>query len=72
MIHCSITNHTSFVKLHLCLFGEHGYDLRPLLSEQKSDQLEHEIRMSLGEKKATHFLHDGESGAISHFAMIGG
>ena len=72
---CSTCNRlriSSVGKLHLCLFGEHGYDLRPLLSEQKSDQLEHEIRMSLSEKKATHFLHDGESGAISHFAMIGG
>lgn len=69
---CNRLRISSVGKLHLCLFGEHGYDLRPLLSEKNSSQLEDEICARLGEKKATHFLHDGESGAITHFAMIGG
>lgn len=72
---CSTCNRlriSSVGKLHLCLFGEHGYDLRPLLKEKNNDTLSAYIRASLGDKEATHFLHDGQSGAISHFAMIGG
>lgn len=59
-------------KLHLCLFGEQGYDLRPLLQNNEDHPLEARIRSLLQDKKATHFLQQGETGAIQHFAMIGG
>lgn len=59
-------------KLHLCLFGEQGYDLRPLLQADEEHLLESRIRTLLQDKKATHFLDEGQTGAIRHFAMIGG
>jgi len=60
-------------KLHLCLFGEAGYDLRPLLRhDDQHDALAARISGSLRFKQAGHFLHDGDSGATPHFASIGG
>jgi cyclic pyranopterin phosphate synthase len=58
-------------KLHLCLFGEEGYELRPLLHHASADIQQH-IRTLLGQKKESHYLQAGRTGAISHFAMIGG
>ncbi|WP_276784214.1 GTP 3',8-cyclase MoaA [Thalassolituus oleivorans] len=72
---CSTCNRlriSSLGKLHLCLFGEHGYDLRPLMTVDKEAELELALQELLQKKTATHFLHDGETGAIQHFAMIGG
>jgi GTP 3',8-cyclase len=60
-------------KLHLCLFGEEGVDLRNLL--QNDDQLEPltlRLQQALYTKSATHYLHDGNSGATPHLASIGG
>ncbi|WP_430460448.1 GTP 3',8-cyclase MoaA [Thalassolituus sp. LLYu03] len=59
-------------KLHLCLFGEEGFDLRPLLQNDDSVSLEMRIRELLRDKKATHFLEEGKTGAVRHFAMLGG
>lgn len=59
-------------KLHLCLFGEQGYDLRHLMNTDKQAELEHTIQQLLLNKKATHLLHDNNTGAIQHFAQIGG
>jgi cyclic pyranopterin phosphate synthase len=59
-------------KLHLCLFGEHGYDLRPLLQPQHQAELRQQLQELLQLKAAGHDLHQGNSGAIQHFAMIGG
>lgn len=60
-------------KLHLCLFGEGGYDVRPLLqSDDQRAELCAEITRLLGFKKASHFLHEGNSGTRQHLASIGG
>jgi len=60
-------------KLHLCLFGEQGYDLRQLLqSDQQQTELCHYLQTQLAEKKASHFLHQGNSGSTRHLAMLGG
>lgn len=57
-------------KLHLCLFGEQGYDLRPYLEDPNATiNYLHEV---LGLKHKTHFLHEGQSGATKHLAMLGG
>lgn len=69
---CNRLRISSLGQLHLCLFGEQGYDLRPWLTQEHAKELEKKIRASLGDKEATHFLHNGESGATTHFAMIGG
>ena len=60
-------------KLHLCLFGETGYDLRPLLqADDQSDELQTKIRKLLMLKESGHGLHQHDTGATPHFASIGG
>lgn len=69
---CNRLRISALGKLHLCLFGEQGYDLRHLMADGKQAQLETAIQELLHDKKATHLLHDGQTGAIQHFAQIGG
>jgi cyclic pyranopterin phosphate synthase len=59
-------------KLHLCLFSEYGLDLREYLQDDDSDALANQIRYLLGDKEATHYLHDGLTGGTKHLAMLGG
>ncbi|WP_396587346.1 GTP 3',8-cyclase MoaA [Bermanella sp. R86510] len=59
-------------KLHLCLFGETGYDLRPLLSPNKVHSLNDHIKDILKNKSVSHFLHMRQTGATKHLAMLGG
>ena len=59
-------------KLHLCLFGDGGIDLRPLLSADDSAPLIARIRSLVGTKAPAHRLHAGNSGATPHLASIGG
>lgn len=59
--------------LHLCLFGEGGYSLRPWLQEDdQCEELQDKIMNLMNYKKSTHFLHDGLTGATPHLASIGG
>ena len=59
--------------LHLCLFGEGGYALRPLLqSDEQCEELQDKIMSLMNYKKSSHFLHDGNTGATPHLASIGG
>lgn len=60
-------------KLHLCLFGEEGVDLRDLLqSDDDHVQLKARISTALLGKREHHFLHNGDSGVRPHLASIGG
>jgi len=60
-------------RLHLCLFGEEGVDLRHLLQNSTDkEQLKETILASLQEKKSSHFLDLGLSGGTPHLASIGG
>lgn len=60
-------------KLHLCLFGEHGAELRDLLEQDEQEQvLIERIQAQLQTKKISHFLHDGNTGMTPHLASIGG
>ena len=60
-------------KLHLCLFSDHGLDLRPLLqSDAQEDDLVDRIMVLTGQKAPAHRLHQGHSGGTAHFASIGG
>lgn len=60
-------------KLHLCLFSEHGIDLRHLLqADDQRDELIAFLRARLADKKVSHFLQDGFSGGTRHLAMLGG
>ncbi|WP_040976418.1 GTP 3',8-cyclase MoaA [Necropsobacter massiliensis] len=60
-------------KLHLCLFGEAGIELRDLLqSDEQQALLQARIFAALQGKREHHFLHQGDSGVRNHLASIGG
>lgn len=70
---CNRLRLSSDGRLHLCLFGDGGIDLRPLLADA-GDQaaLVARIRALVGTKAPAHRLHQGNSGATPHLASIGG
>ncbi len=60
-------------KLHLCLFGEEGIELRDLLqSAEQQPLLQARIFAALQGKREHHYLHQGDSGVRAHLASIGG
>ena len=60
-------------KLHLCLFGDAGIDLRPLLgADADQDALVARIVALTATKAPAHRLHQGDSGATPQLAAIGG
>lgn len=70
---CNRLRVSSVGKLHLCLFGEYGVELRDLLAEDgQQAALQLRLRQALADKKATHFLHQGHTGMTPHLASIGG
>ncbi|MBV7436032.1 GTP 3',8-cyclase MoaA [Aeromonas sp. sif2416] len=70
---CNRLRVSSVGKLHLCLFGDHGVELRDLLTaDSQQDELQQRIRHALVGKAATHRLHDGNAGMTPHLASIGG
>ncbi|WP_445398159.1 GTP 3',8-cyclase MoaA [Zobellella sp. An-6] len=70
---CNRLRVSSVGKLHLCLFGEYGVELRDLLAEDgQQAALQLRLREALADKKATHFLHQGQTGMTPHLASIGG
>ena len=70
---CNRLRVSSLGKLHLCLFGDYGVDLRDLLAEDRQiGLLQQRLRDALVDKKASHFLHQGHSGMTPNLASIGG
>lgn len=70
---CNRLRVSSTGKLHLCLFGEGGVDLRDLLAEDaQQPELEARIAAALAQKKQTHFLHQGQTGITQNLSYIGG
>ncbi|TMM47879.1 GTP 3',8-cyclase MoaA [Colwellia ponticola] len=69
---CNRLRISSSGKLHLCLFGDEGLSLREELQSDDSAPLQAKIVSLLGDKKATHFLHEKLTGATKHLAMLGG
>ncbi|HBX1977570.1 TPA: GTP 3',8-cyclase MoaA [Klebsiella pneumoniae] len=70
---CNRLRVSSVGKLHLCLFGEGGVDLRDLMAEdQQQAALEARIAEALTHKKQTHFLHQGNTGITQNLSYIGG
>ena len=69
---CNRLRLSSDGRLHLCLFGDGGFDLRPLLAEDSETDLTQRIRALVGAKAPAHRLHAGNSGATPHLASIGG
>ncbi|MFA6218331.1 MAG: GTP 3',8-cyclase MoaA [Erythrobacter sp.] len=70
---CNRLRLSSRGRLHLCLFGEGGIDLRDLLqSDNQHDELVERILAAMPAKARGHRLHEGISGATPHLASIGG
>lgn len=70
---CNRLRVTARGDLRLCLFGDFGIPLRPLLqSDEDHDALVGRIATQLGLKAAGHGLHEGNTGITPHLASIGG
>lgn len=70
---CNRLRVTATGDLRLCLFGESGTPLRPLLqSDGDQAALGALIATQLGLKLAAHALQDGQTGITPHLASIGG
>lgn len=70
---CNRLRVTARGDLRLCLFGETGTALRPLLqSDADQEALVARISTQLGLKQAGHQLHLGRTGLTPHLASIGG
>lgn len=70
---CNRLRVTARGDLRLCLFGDFGIALRPLLqSDGDHDTLVARISTQLGLKAAGHGLHQGLTGITPHLASIGG
>lgn len=70
---CNRLRVSSEGRLHLCLFGEQGIDLRDLLtSPADKEKLKARIVAALTDKKSSHYLALGKMGGTPHLASIGG
>ena len=70
---CNRLRVSSRGQLHLCLFGEGGIDLRPLLQhDAQRDELIARLRRLTMTKAATHALHSDSSGQTRNLSAIGG
>jgi cyclic pyranopterin phosphate synthase len=70
---CNRLRVTARGKLRLCLFGDGGIDLRPLLQgDGDEDRLRALMGSSLKGKAAGHRLDRAETGATTNLAMVGG
>ena len=69
---CNRLRVSSQGKLHLCLFAEQGLNIRHLLTEGDVEQTCSVIIAHLQDKKASHYLTDGFTGATKQLAMLGG
>lgn len=72
---CSTCNRlriSSLGKLHLCLFGEGGLDLRPYLAPGQEQLLSQVVDKGLQTKPETHYLQSNNTGTTRHLAMLGG
>lgn len=70
---CNRLRVTARGDLRLCLFGEFGIPLRPLLqSDDDHDVLVAHLQAQIGRKAAGHGLHRGETGLLRHLASVGG
>jgi cyclic pyranopterin phosphate synthase len=70
---CNRLRVTAGGDLRLCLFGNMGIPLRPLLqSDAQAEALQASLLSQLGLKALGHRLHEGDTGITPHLASIGG
>lgn len=58
--------------LHLCLFSEKGISLREYMNRETPQALIDELARYIKEKKPTHMLNQGMTGATTNLSMLGG
>lgn len=59
-------------KLHLCLFAEHGLDIRHYLTSEDVEGTQQAIVAHIQGKHSQHYLEQGFTGATKQLAMLGG
>lgn len=69
---CNRLRVSSLGQLFLCLFTEQHQDIRQYLQDDNPEPLMNALRNNVMLKEATHGLHEDNSGATRHLAMIGG
>ncbi len=70
---CNRLRVTARGDLRLCLFGEGGYNLRPLLAEDdQREALQEKLLELLHFKRESHYLGQGITGITPHLASLGG
>lgn len=69
---CNRLRISSEGKLHLCLFGDEGFDLRDRLTQSSPTELAAHLRQKVEGKQAGHNLLTGHTGHTRHLAMLGG
>ena len=69
---CNRLRVSSLGQLFLCLFTEQHQDIRQYLQTDDPEPLMKALQNNILLKQATHGLHDENSGATRHLAMIGG
>lgn len=70
---CNRLRVTSRGDLRLCLFGNVGIPLRPMLQDdEQAEMLQATLISQLGLKAASHRLQQGETGLTAHLASLGG
>jgi cyclic pyranopterin phosphate synthase len=69
---CNRLRVSSLGQLFLCLFTEQHQDIRKYLQSDDPEPLMKALQDNIMLKEATHGLHEGNSGATRHLAMIGG
>lgn len=69
---CNRLRMSALGKLHLCLFSEQGLDMRADIASLNVERVKGKLQTFIGKKAASHFLHEGNTGATKHLAMLGG
>ena len=69
---CNRLRVTATGKMHLCLFADLNYDLRPWLRTGDVAGLQTELHRLIAHKPERHYLHEQNPGMMQHLAQIGG
>ncbi len=69
---CNRLRVSSLGKVHLCLFDQVSYDVRPYLSAHDSAGVVQAVQSLMPIKPEHHHLHHGSSGIMANLSMVGG
>lgn len=69
---CNRLRVSSLGKVHLCLFDQLNYDIRPFLTNNDVDGLIEKLQNLILIKPEHHFLNEHNSGIMANLSMVGG